>query len=212
MTEILNRFPLFEKVDESVKKIIKLFHVFDDYYGYNVLFITSDDEVYGLGQNSFGCCGLGHNTVVNEPQVILELCHKSIKQFFIGYTFVLALNCDNKVFGWGRNQCGQLGRGYISEKSIHFKPEVIYHFKILNDLQLSCGSTHSLALTSDGLVYGWGDNSQGQCGFVKSVGNKISYPTHLKSLSKLVIKTIYFSYHQSFAITSDGFVYSWGNN
>ena len=114
MTEMFIRFSIFEKVDENVKQRIKLFHVFDDYKGYNVLFITSDDEVYGLGKNSSGCCGLGHNNAVNEPQVIPELCHKNIKQFFIGYDFVLAFNCDNHVFSWGKNHCGQLGRGYIS--------------------------------------------------------------------------------------------------
>ena len=52
---------------------IKIFHVFDDKNGFNVLFITSDDKVFGFGSNCFGCCGLGHNSVVNEPQIIPEL-------------------------------------------------------------------------------------------------------------------------------------------
>ena len=67
MSEILNRFEMFQKVNNNLKQNIKLFHVFEDIKGYNVLFITSDDKVYGLGQNSYGCCGLGHNLVVNEP-------------------------------------------------------------------------------------------------------------------------------------------------
>src|ERR1700721_1489607 len=107
----LYHFEICSKIEQKLKKIVKAFHVFDDYKGLNVLFITSDDKVYGLGQNNFGCCGLGHNSVVNEPQVIPELCHKNIKQFFIGYDFVLALNNDGKVFSWGCNDDGQLGIG-----------------------------------------------------------------------------------------------------
>ena len=95
----LDQFKICSKIEPSLKKVLKTFHVFDDIKGLNVLFITSDDEVYDFGQNYFGCCGLGHNSVVNEPQVIPELCHKNIKQLFIGLTFVLALNSDGKVYG-----------------------------------------------------------------------------------------------------------------
>ena len=79
----LDHFEICSKIVPKLKKVVKAFHVFDDDEGLNVLFITSDDKVYGFGQNTFGCCGLGHNRVVNEPQVIPELCHKNIKQFFI---------------------------------------------------------------------------------------------------------------------------------
>ena len=74
----LDNFEICSKIEKNLKKIVKGFHVFDN--GENVLLITSDDKVYGFGSNRYGCCGLGHNSVVNEPQVIPELCHKNIKQ------------------------------------------------------------------------------------------------------------------------------------
>ena len=86
----LDQFQIYSKIEPKLKKVVKAFHVFDDKNGLNVLFITSDDKVYGFGQNTRGCCGLGHDNVVNEPQVIPELCHKNIKQFFFGFSFVLA--------------------------------------------------------------------------------------------------------------------------
>src|ERR1700749_3490886 len=104
----LDHFKISSKIEPKLKKVVKTFHVFDDEKGLNVLFITSDDKVYGFGSNFYGCCGLGHNSVVNEPQVIPELCHKNIKQFFIGYDFVLALNKDGHLFSWGYNDEGQL--------------------------------------------------------------------------------------------------------
>ena len=209
MSDIFNRFEVFEKVDQILKQRIKIFHVFDDKNGYNVLFITSDDKVYGFGQNIFGCCGLGHNNVVEEPQLIPELCQKSVKQFFIGYDFVMAINNDNQVFGWGRNDWGQLGRGYTNSQ-IEMKPEIISDFKVLH---LSCGSCHCLALTPEGIIYGWGCNTYRQIGNGYGCFNTfLNSPTMLTYFTKYLIKSLHCSYCTSFAITSDGLVFSWGYN
>ena len=198
----LDQFQICSKIEPKLKKVVKAFHVFDDRLGLNVLFITSDDNVYGFGQNAYGCCGLGHDNVVNKPQVIPELCHKNIKQLFIGFNFVLALNSDNKLLGWGNNRHGQLGRGYESSKTDCLKPKINNFFKNMKLSQLRC-SNYSLALTAKGHVYGWGDNSCGQIGIGKKRKNK-NLPTILKSLTKCFIKSIYCAASKSFALTSDG--------
>ena len=128
MSELLNRFEIFSKINEEIKQKIKIFHVFNDYLGPAVLFITSDDKVFGFGSNSFGCCGLGHENVVNEPQIIPELCHKNIQQFLDGWNFILGFSIDKHVYGWGCNGDGQLGRGYIKPifgSKEYSKPEII---------------------------------------------------------------------------------------
>ena len=214
MSELLNRFEIFSKIGEEIKQKIKIFHVFNDKNGQNLLFITSDDKVYGFGSNYSGCCGLGHNSVVNEPQIIPELCHKNIQQFFIGGSFILGLNNDNKVYAWGRNYYGQLGRGYneiyLGFKN-YYKPRKI---KISSEsvIQLSCGYRHCLALTADGKVYGWGSNKFGQIGCGKEKGKKISTPLHLDIFPQFSVKSIHCSINQSYALTTDGLVYSWGWN
>ena len=125
MSELLNRFSIFSEISEEIKREIKIFHVYDDiYHEKNVLFITSDDKVFGLGSNAFGCCGLGHNSVVNEPQIIPELCHQNIQQFLIGYRFIFGLTWDKHVYGWGVNDYGQLSRGYVSKSDEYLKPEM----------------------------------------------------------------------------------------
>ena len=212
MSKRLNRFKIFSKISEEIKQNIKIFHVFKE--GKTVLFITSDDKVFGFGYNSYGCCGLGHNSVVNEPQIIPELCHKNIQQFFIGWTFILGLSGDKRVYGWGYNDCGQLGRGYIKKTSSskeYFKPEII-NFSSECIVQLSCGNSHCLALTTDGKVYGWGSNKFGQIGCGKGKGDKITSPLHLDIFPQFPVKTIYCSDNQSYALTIDGLVYSWGSN
>ena len=175
------------------------------------MFITSDDKVFGFGSNCFGCCGLGHNSVVNEPQIIPELCHKNIKQFFIGMFFILAISDDNKVFGWGRNNFGECGRGTIDSFVVYLLPKLI-DFNNELVIQISCGGAHSMALTSSGHIYSWGWNRFGQIGCGQEKGEIISKPYHLKYFNNLCIKSIYSSLCRSFALTSDGLVYSWGYN
>ena len=210
-TSVVDEFSLFSSISENMRIKIKIFHVFDDKKGYNALFITSDDKVFGFGSNYFGCCGLGHNSVVNEPQIIPELCHKNIKQFCIGFSFILALNNDNNVFGWGRNDCGQCGRGTIDSFLVYLLPKLI---DLNNEIviQISCGSAHSLALTSYGHLYSCGSNKYGQVGCGQEKGEDISKPYHLKFFDNICIQSIYSSFCRSFALTSDGLVYSWGFN
>ncbi|CAG2179016.1 unnamed protein product, partial [Oppiella nova] len=139
MSDILGKFRICDTIDTNMKNEIKLFHVFNDYTNdKNILFVTNDDTVYGLGANNNGCLGLGHENAVKTPQTIPQLRGQRIRQFINGSDFVLAINEDNHVFSWGRNEWGQCARDVTQN--------------------------HSLALNTDGQVYGWGDNEWGQVG------------------------------------------------
>ena len=209
MSELINSLEIFDEIPIKLKKVIKSLYVFDDWKGNNVLFVTLNDKVFGFGSNYCGVCGFGHQMVVNEPKIIEELCDKSVIQFYNGYGFAFALTSDNKLYGWGSNEFGQLGLKVVNVTKL-YEPILIQD---LNDIiieQISCGSAHTLVLSNDGMVYGWGDNRDGQIGCGKELGEKISVITHLKTLKK--IKIIYCSLGQSFALTDNGMVYIWGYN
>ena len=209
MSELINNLEIFDEIPIKLKKVIKSFYAFDDEKGNNILFVTLNDKVFGFGSNNFGVCGFGHQMVVNEPKIIEELCDKSVIQFYNGYSFAFALTSDNKLFGWGENRLGQLGNKVINNSKI-YKPVLI---EDLNDIiikQISCGSFHTLVLSSDGMVYGWGDNTVGQIGCGKELGEYISVITQLKIFEK--IKAIHCSPFWSFALTDNGMVYIWGDN
>ena len=90
MAEIFKEFDIFSKIDENLRKKIKIFNLF--YLEQCLLFITDEDIVYELSK-------YGHHLISSSKlHVIPELCHKSIKQFFVGYNFVLALNSEGQVF------------------------------------------------------------------------------------------------------------------
>ncbi|MCB9663217.1 MAG: hypothetical protein H6732_03825 [Alphaproteobacteria bacterium] len=86
-----------------------------------------------------------------------------------GRIFSLALREDGRVWSWGSNAAGQLGRG-VGELDERAHPvlvcgvdEVVPCDMGLQDvLVVDAGSTHTFAVRQDGLAFGWGRNGEGE--------------------------------------------------
>ncbi|XP_054162121.1 uncharacterized protein LOC128960075 [Oppia nitens] len=210
-----------DKIAQHLIETIKLFYVFDDCRGPNLLFVTNDDKVYALGSNQYGSLGLGHKQQIVEPVCVPELSGQQIQQFVNGSTFAMAITGNHQVFGWGLNSLGQLARNR-TEPTVYLKPDkVIFPEDSASIVQLSCGQSHVLALTTDGNVYAWGSNNRGQlgCGLSMKVTTISDKPIKVSFRldNDLNINLIYCTQMSSFAITGGvgdgkGRVYSWGDN
>ena len=82
MSLIINKFEICTNISDTMKQTIVLFHVFWT-QNRNIIFITNEDKVFGLGNNSDGCLALGHNKAIDSPHIIPELCHKKIQHFYM---------------------------------------------------------------------------------------------------------------------------------
>ena len=243
MSKTLDNFKICRKISNNIKKQVKYFYVFNLKSHSNVLLITFNDKIYGLGYNNFGVLGLGHDNRVKELTEIKELNGYNIKEFYNGSNFVIGVNNDkNILFGWGMNNAAQLGRGYKSEFYDYLRPEKVklfdnkskfqiksFKFKPIVIQEISCGSFHTLVLTKEGLLYGWGWNEGGQIGIYndkwkgdsqsrrldKNLENYIfiRQPKEIEYFSKnrIKIKSILCSIEQSFILTEE-YVYSFGSN
>jgi E3 ubiquitin-protein ligase HERC4 len=93
------------------------------------------------------------NHSVNDKQVV---------KFAAGENHNVFLTDEGKVFTSGLNIFGQLGNGEDEEEKREFQ---YYPLKGIDKsrtvIQISCGSDHSFALTSNGEVYSWGMNFKG---------------------------------------------------
>jgi alpha-tubulin suppressor-like RCC1 family protein len=73
---------------------------------------------------------------------------------------------------------------------------------------VSAGSTHSLAIKSDGTVWAWGNNTDGQFGD----GTTTSHTTPVQILGLSNVKVVEADEQHSFAIKNDGTLWAWGYN
>ncbi|XP_054163634.1 kinase and exchange factor for Rac B-like [Oppia nitens] len=204
----MNDFAIINKIPENTRKHIKLFHVFDDITGFNVLVITIGGVVYGMGSNKWSLLGLGHDECITQIVEIPELSFKQVKQFINGEDFCLALTYDNRVYSWGLTLSGRLGRD-INAKEIYGKPELITGLDNLDINKICCGFNHTLVVTSDGRVYGWGRNQYGQ---VVDRDYDVHKPIQLFDGMSNKFTDIMCYRFASMAIASDGQIYIWGNN
>jgi hypothetical protein len=73
---------------------------------------------------------------------------------------------------------------------------------------VAAGAKHSVALKSDGTVWAWGDNTQGQCGDGTLTDRK--YPVQVPSLANIV--AIDAGRYHTISLRKDGTVWAWGHN
>ncbi len=67
------------------------------------------------------------------------------------------ITTENKLYGWGRNDHGQIGNGTITSYPYTLPENAQF---IMDDIcMVSCNWDYTLALTTKGEVYGWGKNS-----------------------------------------------------
>ncbi|CAG2117337.1 unnamed protein product, partial [Medioppia subpectinata] len=194
--------------EEDNKSKIRLLAVFGD-NGEEVIAITADDRVYGFGTNRFGRLGLGVNGLIARPQLNATLTGKKITKICYGLGHCIGLTRSGQCYGWGHNSCGQLGIGSVADTPT---PQPIKTFSLSLQLKpvvgISCGDNHSLVLTKDHLIYGFGANDRRQCG--QTEGEMICTPTKVTINAKFL--TIYCGRNHSAALTTTGSVYLWGSN
>src|SRR5438552_3352005 len=79
-----------------------------------------------------------------------------------GESHSLALLSDGTVVGWGLNNFGQASGS--NSPSLSTSPTIVTvdGRPLTNVVAIAAGSSHSLAVTSDGHVVAWGDNRDGQ--------------------------------------------------
>jgi YD repeat-containing protein len=182
--------------------------------GYHSLAVTSDGKVWAWGWNSRG--QLGHDTTGQPcPAPLFGTCSDVPLQVLGisnpltvtgGGFFSLAVKPDHTVMGWGANELGELGDGTFTDR-----PAPVQASSVLSHVvQLSAGWKHAVALTDDGKVWTWGDNTNGEIGngLTSTVG--ISVPFQVPGLSNVI--GVSGGDRFTGILKADGTVWTWGWN
>jgi len=141
------------------------------------LAVVSTGLVYSWGDGDYGKLGRGGSDCCKTPKIVQQLENVAVEKVYCGAQFSLALTKDGQVFSWGKGEHYRLGHG--NTEHVRF-PKKIDSLDGKHVKSLSVGSSHVLALTDSGEIYGWGRNEQGQLGDL--VGWFVAEPTKLSGL------------------------------
>ncbi|NWV81444.1 RPGR regulator, partial [Dasyornis broadbenti] len=166
--------------------------------------ITGKGKLYMFGSNDWGQLGLGSKNTVSKPTCVKALKPEKPKLAVCGRNHTLVYTEKGNVYAAGGNSEGQLGLGDTEERTtFHLISFFTNQHKIK---QLSAGSYTSAAVTEDGQLFVWGDNSEGQIG----LANEASVSVPCKVDVGKPISSVSCGYYHSALITGDGELYTFG--
>ena len=188
---------------------------------YHTLATTSSGQLFAAGYNYYGQLGNPTNLTTETPHpsallVTLPGQTGPVTQIAAGGVYSLAATSTGQLFGFGSNQFAQLGNstntginGVIATPALATLPGQIGTIAVL-----SAGS-HSLAATSSGQLYAFGNNRWGELGNATNNGidaanppaTPVTLPGQAGTVTGLAAGT-----NHSLVLTSSGQLYSFGRN
>ncbi|MBI0100391.1 InlB B-repeat-containing protein [Bifidobacterium sp. W8114] len=122
-----------------------------------------------------------------------------------------AVGSDGSLYTWGDNDShGQLGRDTTDKQdSRPGKADAPAGVKFV---YVSAGYGFSVALGSDGNLYSWGDNSRGQLGRTVTSSTPANRPNKVETPAGITFVQASAGGSYVVAASSDGDIYTWGNN
>ena len=167
----------------------------------DAIFCISDDNLVYI------CYGISNNdNDINVPSLVKGLC--DIKTIDCGNDHILCLDFNGSVFSFGDNYYGQLGLGQdYNELKGTLIPQKI---DIPSCKQVACGSSFSMCLAENNLLYSFGKNSNRELGLDINDNNNYSSPQLIRNFDN--VEHIVCGHDHSICKTYDNIYYGWGSN
>ncbi|XP_025261726.1 RCC1 and BTB domain-containing protein 1-like isoform X1 [Camponotus floridanus] len=175
------------------------------------LALTSDGKVYAWGENNFGQVGNENTAIFNGSvprQVKHELEKKNVIHIACGLTFNMVVTDENKLYGWGNNESGQISSDNTSFSMTTFNGGSTDHRTSV--------FTHSL---QNSPMFGSSSNSKNLFGCSTTSINNVQsqkhyvYPREITydMISSKIVK-VACGYEHTLALTNNREVFAWGKN
>ncbi|MFQ5768028.1 MAG: hypothetical protein ACE5ID_08605, partial [Acidobacteriota bacterium] len=177
--------------------------------GEHSLALTARGQVYGWGADGEG--QLGDGAVLPAPPRDAPVKTAAITglpgatALTAGQLHSTALLSDGSVAAWGSNLSGQVGNGSASAVSA---PLILSSVRSRGMLCAAAAWKQSYSLKSDGTLWAFGDNLEGQLG--DGTATSRWEPRQVADLSNVIAVSVNTS--NVLTLRSDGTVWAWGKN
>ncbi len=180
--------------------------------------ITTEGKVFCWGDNESGT--LGNNSTENQSIVPVEVDTFMIegsKEFIsvsTGWRHTCGVSNDKIAYCWGGDYSGALGNGESEQdKSI---PSKVDTSTIVGDktfTSISTGWYHICGVTSDHVIYCWGQNMFGQLGNGQVANSEVPIKIHDGNITgnKSMIQVYSGSTHTC-GLSAENIAYCWGSD
>lgn len=177
--------------------------------------ITNDGNAWCWGRNRFG--QLGDNSVSaksTRASLVTKLSVAGFTSIATSNSHTCARTSDGSAWCWGDNSSGQLGDGTTTNSSGAVQVTTDSSGTFLTNVSaIGVGTNASCALISDGRVWCWGDNGEGQLG--DRTRDSSSFAVQVEKASKTPISSvtaISVGTDHACAVLSDKSAWCWGDN
>ncbi|XP_062095114.1 ultraviolet-B receptor UVR8 isoform X1 [Humulus lupulus] len=167
--------------------------------------ITEDGSLYGWGWGRYGNLGLGDRNDRLVPEKVSTVDDEKMIMVACGWRHTISVSSSGCLYTYGWSKYGQLGHGDFED---HLAPRKLEALSGSVVSQISGGWRHTMALTSDGKLYGWGWNKFGQVG-AGDIEDHCS-PVQVKFPHEQKVVKISCGWRHTLAVTERQNVFSWG--
>ena len=171
---------------------------------YHTAAVKTDGTLWTWGYNAVG--QLGDDTTVNKSSPVTTISGgTNWKQVASGSFHISAIKTDGTLWTWGKDSYGQLG----DNTTVHKSSPVTTFAGGTNWKQVAGGYGHTAAIKTDGTLWTWGMNSDGQLGNNTTVSTSSPVTTIAGGTNW---KQVACGYYHTAAIKTDGTLWTWGYN
>ncbi|EDV21026.1 uncharacterized protein TRIADDRAFT_60369 [Trichoplax adhaerens] len=164
---------------------------------HTVVVTTDRESVWTFGEGEYGQLGLGRTTAKMTPQYVDAFSKLNIKKICCGARFTLALTKEGKVYSCGHNRCN--GIFEVDTQHADYYPQQVMALSEQFIEDIAAGYEHALALTKEGDVWSWGNDTDGQLGLGQTLPQR--EPCLISSLQGKGIRQISAGHNHSAAWT-----------
>jgi alpha-tubulin suppressor-like RCC1 family protein len=181
---------------------------------YHNCILTKDGRLFGFGDNEYGQLGIGSEISQLMPKrftlpagdgdvgkVLMAVC---------GRRYTLMIQGDGRVLGCGLNSSGIVGP---MEEAVRLLPGFVSGDGLAAGRKVQTISSvdgHGLAISEDGRVFAWGENTNGQLG--DGTTNHSAQMVAVVGLGMDRFSAVAAGYDHSLALSESGRLYAWGSN